>query len=199
MDQRLLIIAKIEESHIKLMNSYHSQVLDNSLLLEFCNLFIELVQAIKPNKSPKLFDYIFKAKPNLEDKKVLNAHLFTASQYSQILVKRIKENPFLNLSNELIGVLFDYPQLLYAIQKVYNIPFRSIAGSRNMKVDSYASYKIAVQIFWAPRDIQRSNTLNGYVIFALRQAIELAGKEIIGLENILDKKGAVYHYGTQIP
>lgn len=199
MDKRIPMLNALFHSHSRLLEVYHSSNSDNTVLLEFCKLYVAFIKLLKPRDNGRLFDYIFTPKTNLGNKDVLNAHLYAAGKYAATLVKRIKESPQLDLSNELIGVVFDYAKLLSAIEKVYGLPFGNFAGSRNMKVDSYTSYKVAVQIFWAPRHIERSNTLNAYTIFALRQAIELAGKELIGLESILNKDQTVFLYGTQIP
>jgi len=66
-----------------------------------------------------------------------------------------------------------------------------------MRVDSYSTFKVARQIF--STFTKASNSLGAYTIFGIRQALELGSKEIIGLENILDKNGQVFLHGSQIP
>lgn len=47
--------------------------------------------------------------------------------------------------------------------------------------------------------MQRSNTLNGFTIFAIRQALESAAKELLGLRSILRKDGKPDRGNTQLP
>ena len=142
---------------------------------------------------------VFKADPNLDDKKQLIAHVISAAEYAANLVTRINADNDISIGNEFIAVIFDFHRLLKAIAAAYNLSASKFAGNRNMKVDSYTSFKIAGKFFWCPSQLQRSNTTNGYTIFALRQALELAGKELIGLKAIVDEHGQTDRYAAQIP
>jgi hypothetical protein len=199
MDQRTSLLDILIELHSKLLDVFHASTSDNQLLMEFCNAFITLVKAVKPKISSNRFDYIFKPLLNLTNGPELNSHLLAAADYAAIIVKRIEADPALEMGNEVIAVIFDYAKLLQAFAKKYGLSFGQFAGSRNMKVDAYTSYKIATQFFWSPHEIQRSNTLNGYTIFALRQGLEFAAKEVLGLAAITNKAGAPDFYASKIP
>jgi hypothetical protein len=199
MDRRVPLLEKLYKSHCELIEIYNKPPIDNNVVLEFCCLFMDFITALNPHDSSKRFEYVFKSTPNLENKNELNAHLLTACEYAQKLVDRINKDQSIDLSNEIMGIVFDYAIILEAVEKRYNIPFGQKRGRRNMQVDSYISYKIAGQIFWNREKIKGSYMLTGYSIFAIRQAIELAGKELIGLGGLMRSNGEVYYHGTQIP
>ena len=198
MDKRLPLLKALYETHLKLLDVFHSPPSDNEVLKEFCCLFIDFVDVLRPS-SQRQFDYMFSIKNSITNKQVLKAHMYTARDYADTIVKRIAENPSLVLSNELIGVVFDYAKLLNAVEIVYHLPFGKFTGNRNMKINSYTAFKAATQIYWAPNNLERSNTLNGYAIFALRQALELAAKEMLGLDSLLDKNGLPFTKLTKLP
>jgi len=199
MDKRQELLKKLYTAHCKLVDVYHNSPQDNSALLEFCCLFISFTQALNPKLNNKRFEYLFRPIPSLKTKVVVNTHVWAASEYAKTLVNRISVNKDLNLRNETPGVVFDFVMILDAVQEVYQIPFGTFYGSRTMKLDSYAAFKVSEQIFWGPQVIQRNNSLNGFTIFGLRQSLELAGKEIIGLKNILERNSTICIHGTQLP
>lgn len=199
MDKRIALIEKIYGLHQELVDVFHSSTENNLLLSEFCDGFIQFIAKLNPNIHSNRFESIFKSKPNLNDRKQLMAHLIAAADYASNLTGRISADPTIQIGNELIAVIFDFDKLFKAISSGYNLPPNRFAGNRNMKVDSYTSFKIAGKFFWCPSQLQRSNMTNGYTIFALRQALELAGQELLGLEKIVDENGVIDKYAAQIP
>jgi hypothetical protein len=199
MDKREILINELYQLHQQLVDVFHTPSEDNLLLAKFCDLFGELFQALKVPPSPNRFALVFKADPDLYNKKQLIAHVISAAEYAANLVTRISADKDISIGNEFIAVIFDFHRLFKAIAAAYNLSASKFAGNRNMKVDSYTSFKIAGKFFWCPSQLQRSNTTNGYTIFALRQALELAGKELIGLKAIVDEHGQTDRYAAQIP
>lgn len=199
MDKRIFKLNEVYIAHCKLIDACHNSIFDNKILWKFCQSFVDFVNTLNVTLSRKRFDYIFNLKLNLHNKPQLNAHLHAAKEYAENIVEKISERSDIDLFKEFIGIAFDLPKLLTAVEKVYEIKFGNFAGNRNTKINSYTAYKVANQLFWPQYKLEKSNTLNGYAIFAIRQAIELAGKELIGLENILEKDGKTFKYGSQIP
>jgi hypothetical protein len=199
MDKRKLLMEKIYRLHRQLLDVFHTPASDNLLVAEFCGTFVDLVNAIKPNNSQNRLARLFIPKPDFSKKDQLRAHLISASAYAADLKQRITENPELMIENETVALIFDFAKLLQAIEKSYKIPFGEFAGSRNQNVDAYTSFKVASLMFWSPKMIERSNMLNGFTIFALRQSLELAGKELIGIKHILNSHGEVDFYSSQLP
>ena len=199
-DKRANSLKHTYDAHVSLLDAFHgNQELLNDRLLEFCTLFSEFVTTINPNLSPKRFDYIFNHRRNYSDKNVLNAHLFTAKEYAASIIERLTKNIFINLQSEALGVIFDYAKILKAVEGVYGLTFGEFYGERNMYNDAYTTYKLTNQIYWGEDELQRSNMLSGYSIFGIRQTIELAGKELLGLTCLLDTNNEIYRYGTQFP
>lgn len=200
MDKRIDLFKKLFESHCTLLNSYyHERDEVNSALIEFAKSFISFVDQLRVKNSPKLFKYVFNSQPDLSNRNVLIAHLFTAKEHAYSIIMRLSENPKQDLINEVAAIIFDYLELINAVEKSYGLEYGRIIGSRNRYVDSYTSYKISSQLFWSSKKLQRSNTLNGFSIFALRQAIELAGREILGLDVIQNMDNTTFKYGSRIP
>jgi hypothetical protein len=199
MEKRNTLLKTLYELHSKLIDVFHSPASDNQLLAEFCRNFIDLVKMMKPMVSHNHIDCVLKPFPDFTNKSVLASHLLVAADYSDILIKRIESDLSIKIENETIAVIFDYARLLQSVEKMYSLSIGTFVGSRNMKVDAYSSFKIATQFFWSAREIQRSNTLNGYTIFGLRQSIELAAKELLGITAITDKEGRPDFYASQIP
>lgn len=199
MDKRIEQLTGIYRLHARLIDVYHSASSDKQTLMEFCDGFATFAAIIKPPKSPNHFQHLFKAVPELHKKEQLGAHLLAAREYALELQGRIALDPNIVIDNEIVGVLFDYAKLLKGAALAHHLPLDSLAGSRNTRVEAYTSFKIASQFFSHPKPIQRSNTLNGFTIFAIRQALESAAKELLGLRSILRKDGKPDRGNTQLP
>lgn len=199
-DRRKAAMLKLYEAYLTAFDAYHNNR-DNltTALKSFCSAYVDVASAINPKLTAKRAEYLFKLDADLCNRDILNAHIYTAREYATNVVSRIDANDELNLLSEAPAIIFDYAQLMKIIESVYDIPFGSFAGERNMKVDAYTSYKLANQIYWGHSELQRSNALNGYAVFGLRHSIELAGKELLGVRAIVDADGSVYKYGTQLP
>jgi hypothetical protein len=199
MDKRVTLLEEIYSFHQRLADIFHSSAEDNLLLAEFCKAFTQFVAILKPIPNSNRIGLIFKSSPDLHDRKQLMAHMIAAADYTENIASRISADPTIQISNEFIAIVFDFDKLLKAISTGYNLPQNRFVGNRNMKVDSYTSFKIAGKFFWCPSQLQRSNMTNGYTIFALRQALELAGQELLGLSKIVDEYGETDKYAAQIP
>lgn len=198
-DKRIILIKEIYALHTRLVDVHHQSAEDKTLLGLFCKKFVEFTSAVNPTRSSSYFSSLFKPTADLNKRNELSAHLLAASQYAALLTERTTTDPELPISNEIVAVIFDYAQLLKAIAIAYQLPVDNFTGSRNIKVDANTSFKIATQFFWHPKEIQRSNTLNGFTIFALRQALESGAKELLGLKAINKANGKPDHYTSQIP
>jgi len=199
MDKRVTSLEEIYSLHQRLVDMFPSPAEDNLLLKEFCKAFRQFVAILKPVSNSNRFGVVFKSSPNLDDRKQLMAHMIAAVDYMENIESRISADPTIQISNEFIAIIFDLDKLLKAISVGYHLPQNKFAGNRNMQVDSYTSFKIAGKFFWCPSQLQRSNMTNGYTIFALRQALELAGQELLGLLKIVDENGETDKYAAQIP
>ena len=199
MDKRISQVTELYQLHQQMVDVFHASADDNLLLAEFCSLFSDLFLALKVPSNSNRIALVFKPDPDLNDIKQLMAHVINAAEYAANLVCRINADKDIVINNEFIAVIFDFHRLLKAIAIGYKLPLSTFAGNRNMRIDSYTSFKVAGKFFWCPSQLQRSNTTNGYTIFALRQALELAGKELIGLKSIVDEHGQIDRYSAQIP
>lgn len=192
-------IKNVYRIHAELVNAYHMQSTDNVLLADFCKEFNLLIASLKPKIIQNPLAYLFKPTFDLYNRSCLDAHLHAARNYNRLMVNRIERDINLDLGNETVAVIFDYAQLLKAISQVYNLPIDTFEGNRSKNVDSYQAFKIASQFFWHPKEIRRSNALNGYTIFALRQSLELGAQEMLGIKYILKPDKKIDVYSSQIP
>ncbi len=199
MDKRIDMLKRIHALHARLVEAYHSSSDDKATLVQFCDRFAEFVSAVNPVNSTRYFNHLFTPVADLGRKEELSAHLLAAKEYALELSSRIAEDPEIVIDNEIVALIFDYAKLLRAAALAHQLPVDGFAGSRNTRVDAYTSFKIASQFFSHPKTIQRSNTLNGFTIFAIRQSLESAGKELLGLKSIKRTDGKPDRGNTQLP
>lgn len=199
MDKRISLLHELYALHARLIAIYQNSSANNVLLASFCDTFVAFVDVLNPRANSRHFELLFRSSADLSKKEELSAHLIAASDYAAELSSRIAADPAIVIDNEIVALLFDYAKLLRATANGYFLPLDSFAGSRNTKVNAYTSYKIASQFFSNPKTIQRSNTLNGFTIFALRQALESSAKELLGIKAIHRSDHLPDRGNTQLP
>lgn len=199
MDRRINLLQKLYALHSRLIDIYHNSSADHVLFASFCDTFVAFVDMLNPRANTRHFELLFRPSADLTKKEELSAHLLAASDYAAELTGRIEADPAIVIDNEIVALLFDYAKLLRATANGYSLPVGSFSGSRNTKVSAYSSYKIASQFFSNAKTIQRSNTLNGFTIFALRQALESGAKELLGIKAIHRSDRRSDRGNTQLP
>lgn len=201
MDRRPQLSQELYLIHCELVAEYHENRTNlKSTLLRFCEKYIELAKAINPKLNhDKLCDHIFNADPNITNS-TLDAHLIAAKEYAIHLLDRFCNDMNLDVKLHATKVIFDYGRLLQIIEKFRGIKFQRFVGQRNMIISAYSSFKIAQELFGnSSNSGTKTYFVEGYSIFAIRQAIELAGKEILGLKRIRKSDGTDFNNGTQLP
>ncbi|HET8573464.1 MAG TPA: hypothetical protein VFL76_06300 [Edaphocola sp.] len=199
-----LKIEKIQE-RIVLLNNVMRLIAENNSnivsakdkLLEYCNIYAEIVYLICPKDRSGCLKNLLKPEIDLSCDKIFNAHLLASGKYIKDLRTRLDNDEVKDIKIERTRIFFDFLPLLKEINKRYPVEGLVLqSGKRQMQMSAKTARYTALNIFQG----RFGDTSNYpyftyfYSIFAIRQALELAGNEIIGLDFIRNSKNEHIHH-----
>ena len=150
---------------------------------------------------PQLF--VTRIKKGNQYKQYLRYALYAGMLYAKKLKKEIEIEDIDNLDELTMTLCSDYEWLIgqYEIYVKGENPFIIRHGSRNtlnvMDIKWGANQLMFAELTKSLKDYDYRNT-KPYVMFMVRQCLEMLGKNMIGYESINDKNGNPIHQFTQI-
>jgi len=205
--EKLDDVIRFADSYFSSLNPNHLKLTGNNSLETFCNKYIDLIKTINPDTPQNHNKNLFDLKIDLLNKGHYNSHLIASKIYIENILGKLDKPIRGDIYTEIRRIPFDYAPILAAIQEKVNKDqavkqSKEIIkiGTRAMIVDKDIAIMTAINIFTGmTAEGKLPYFISGYSIFAIRQSIELAGKEILKLKFIRFLKGNKPFHGSMVP
>jgi hypothetical protein len=151
-----------------------------------------MVRLINPKSHSDCHKILFKHDFDLSENDIFNTHLNASRNYIKDLLSRLDQIEYSSLYAQLSRIYFDFLPLLKQLRNRYpTAGIKIYGGERAMHIKARTAKDTAFNIFHGRLNANNKYPyfIHVYSIFSIRQAIELAGKEIIGLDSILKENG----------